>query len=1157
MTELANTDLSGGDCVDIALSGGYAYVAATSCLSKVDLSALSELDTSEVAAYGVAVKGDYAFVGSGTDGLRSIATASMTATDVESWASCDARGVEIYGDFALIADASNGLAAVDISDPTAMVYRSIASLSSGGYYLAVSGTLAAVASGDSIYIIGLTELGDGDADYTLNIISRLGAKRWAYHCQFYGDMLIVADGDSGLSVFYAKEDSIDRMFIMTTTAINVSGVSGKGIAKTGTGLLLVADSAGVQFVSMGNIAPENDWADAIDIGDAIALAYSDNYVYVSCQTVGLVSVDVSDPTNMDALDTLALIPILGLDAEGDKVYACYGSTSPNFRVIDASDPTNLTVLDDTTISATVWDVSVMGSYAYISCNDGVRKVNLTDWNTEYTYSSGFPCHTSLVEGGYVYVAENEGGLLILSSDDLSFVGTYDTDGYACGVAKSGDYCYVPAKTAGIYKIDVSTPSSPELGGWVTNPIDTSTFHGEPISVGIYGDYVLVGLLESADQDLKLIAKSDGAIEYSCPSGTWLAEDVVGVSNFVLLADYINGLKSWMIRGNVTDTLAQNTSLRSRKINSGPFRYLHWLAQNITDESLSGDPPDTVTYRLIYMSNPPPETLLIMENDYDPPDDPFGARTYFDLGQNYDSLFWSAEIVEHLVYPTSADTVWRVDTVEVEYRTDPGALLRVAGGIDYGWSSGLSILFDTLAIIGPDSMDIPAEGWEPIWWEMDGERYSTLSLPYNRPVPEIKLVSSVYLTISPIDSPYVLLIVDGEPLNSWRGLEAGEHSVIPIPAPRLRFPYKISRGWNMISSPATAPARVPHWGLDNLFYYKDGEYRITETMEPGRGYFIYSYGEYQIIDGIQNHRMEFILTEGWNLIGALSDPVSVYSLSTRPEDAIITYSIYTLDSTAGDYEIATMLKSKKGYWVFATRPCTLVMDIDDVRMSKKSLPVVENTARLVLQTDSDRQVLTFGNNKNSSSGYDDGLDLILPPPIPGKNYIGHFQYTGYGNILKRDIRPENECWKLIIRQDCKLTLGSSSEFGAINISGQEITAVVRTGGSIRLPAGEYTVSKTNLISAQMPTITAIQSIAPNPFNSAVEIIADIAQGEANLSIYDLSGKIVRKYSLSGRGTHFIVWNGKDEHDISVPSGIYLTRIHTDDEASSPKKLLLIR
>ena len=1158
-SQLNSTNLSGGNCIDIALSGGYAYVAATNLLSKVNLSGLTESGTAAMVANGVAVKGDYAYVGSGAGGLRSVNTSTMTSPSNATWGSCDARGVAIYGDFAIVADATNGAAVVDISDPTSLAYKATLALGSGGYFVAVSGTLAAVAAGDSIYILGLTEVSDGDANFTMNIIARLGSKGNADDCEFFEDKLMVADGDTGISVYYLNQDSIGYTYLMTTVAKNASGVSDKGVAKTEIGLLVVADSAGVQFLSTGDIQPSIAWAGTSNVGDAIALAYSNDYIFVSCQTTGLISVDISSIADtLKALDTLTGAPSLGIDAEGDKVYQCRGTASPNFRIIDASDPTSLSVESSTNIGSTVWDVDVVGNYAYLACTDGVRMVDVTDWSIDHTYTSEYPCVSILVDGSYVYIAEEEGGLLILGSSLLDSVGRYNTADLAWGLAKNGNFCYIGDKTGGLYKINVSDPANPDLtsSGWGSNPLDTSVFHGQPIAVNVYDDYLLVGLLESDDQDLKILKISDGTIAYSCPTGTWLSEDAVGVGNYVIMADYGNGIKAWHTRGDITDSLNTNTVLHSTKVNTGPFRYIHWRANNVQDSS-DAAPVDTSTYRLLYgNADPASDTIVIMNNDYDPPDGPFG-RSYFEIGNAYNFLFWSENIVEHRLYPTAADSVWSVDSIEIEYKSTAGLLRTASAGISYGWGDSAGITFDTSATIGIDPLDIPVSGEASLYWEIDSIEYSTVSLPYNEPVPELKLVASVYLTIEPPASDIISFIIDGEPLNSTRGLDAGEHTVLAIPAGNLVFPFRIAGGWSMISIPSTAPVDISEWGIGSAFYFEDGAYNITDTLEPGRGYFVWTPGKYQFIRGMQNFGMQKILQSGWNLVGGLADPVSVYSMRTSPDDAIATYCIYTLADDRINYDIVDNLVSKKAYWIFAFEPCTLFVNSDEIVMAKQSRKVIENIAVLKLSDSDNHQTLQIGFDSDGSSKYDDGLDLILPPSIPNSENLGYLRYSGPSGELSRDIRKPEDSWNLVITKKCKLTFGSDYRYGNLAISGSGIGAILHAGSSIELKRGTYNLYRTSGMMALTPTITAISDIYPNPFNSAVKITADLAQNSGNLIVYDIAGRTVRNFEISGVGRHILIWDGKDIDGNNVPSGVYFAKFLADGDCGNPMKLLLLR
>lgn len=62
---------------------------------------------------------------------------------------------------------------------------------------------------------------------------------------------------------------------------------------------------------------------------------------------------------------------------------------------------------------------------------------------------------------------------------------------------------------------------------------------------------------------------------------------------------------------------------------------------------------------------------------------------------------------------------------------------------------------------------------------------------------------------------------------------------------------------------------------------------------------------------------------------------------------------------------------------------------------------------------------------------------------------------------------------------------------------------------------------------------------------------------NLSIYNLKGQNV-KHLVSeqlSEGQHSVVWNGKNDNNESVSSGIYFYKFKTDDKEISRKMILM--
>jgi len=100
----------------------------------------------------------------------------------------------------------------------------------------------------------------------------------------------------------------------------------------------------------------------------------------------------------------------------------------------------------------------------------------------------------------------------------------------------------------------------------------------------------------------------------------------------------------------------------------------------------------------------------------------------------------------------------------------------------------------------------------------------------------------------------------------------------------------------------------------------------------------------------------------------------------------------------------------------------------------------------------------------------------------------------------------------------------------------------------------------------PQITELLGNYPNPFNPETTITFFTAEGAENaeIVIYNLKGQKVRNLecgeSLStttDRVGYSITWNGKDDNNQPVGSGIYFYQLKVDDKFISAKKMILMK
>ncbi|MBN2413019.1 T9SS type A sorting domain-containing protein, partial [candidate division KSB1 bacterium] len=95
-------------------------------------------------------------------------------------------------------------------------------------------------------------------------------------------------------------------------------------------------------------------------------------------------------------------------------------------------------------------------------------------------------------------------------------------------------------------------------------------------------------------------------------------------------------------------------------------------------------------------------------------------------------------------------------------------------------------------------------------------------------------------------------------------------------------------------------------------------------------------------------------------------------------------------------------------------------------------------------------------------------------------------------------------------------------------------------------GLFTVSEGNAINKEneIPKEFSISQNYPNPFNPSTKIKYSLPQNsQVNITIYNINGKVVETIinNFQMQGTYEINWQGTDNENHKVPSGIYFYRI----------------
>ena len=97
--------------------------------------------------------------------------------------------------------------------------------------------------------------------------------------------------------------------------------------------------------------------------------------------------------------------------------------------------------------------------------------------------------------------------------------------------------------------------------------------------------------------------------------------------------------------------------------------------------------------------------------------------------------------------------------------------------------------------------------------------------------------------------------------------------------------------------------------------------------------------------------------------------------------------------------------------------------------------------------------------------------------------------------------------------------------------------------------------------ELPKSKIALSNYPNPFNPETTISFSVTQNSdfVSLEIYNIKGQKVKKLEIRNMklGINEVVWDGKDENNKPVSSGVYMYQLKVDGKAVASKKCLLLK
>lgn len=403
-----------GHAYGVAVSGIYAYVANwDSGLRVIDVSnptspvEVGFYDTPEPAR-DVAISGSYAYLANDIGGLRVINVGNpVTPSEVGFYDTPgQAYGIAVNGNYAYVADKSAGLRVVNVSNPAAPIEVGFYDVPWLAHEVDTSDNYAYVADDDGS--LRVVDVSVPDAPIEVGFYDTPG---YSYGVAVSGSYAYVADWNSGLRIVDVSNPTtpVEVGFYDTPDIARSVAVSGN--------YAYVADSdAGLRVVDVSAPAAPIEVGFYDTPGRAYEVAVSANYVYVADGSGGLRVVDVSNPFIPTEVGFLYTGLALGIAVSGN--YAYVAAESAGLRVIDVSNPASpIQVGFFGTQGDVARDVAVSGDLVYlVALYSGLRVFDVS--NPANPIQEGFYNTIGYAEGvaiagNYTYVADGEGGLLIL------------------------------------------------------------------------------------------------------------------------------------------------------------------------------------------------------------------------------------------------------------------------------------------------------------------------------------------------------------------------------------------------------------------------------------------------------------------------------------------------------------------------------------------------------------------------------------------------------------------------------------------------------------------------------------------------------------------------------------------------------------------------
>jgi uncharacterized delta-60 repeat protein len=376
-----------------------------------------------------------------------------------------------------------------------------------------------------------------------------------------------------------------------------------------------------------------------------------------------------------------------------------------------------------------------------------------------------------------------------------------------------------------------------------------------------------------------------------------------------------------------------------------------------------------------------------------------------------------------------------------------------------------------------------------------------------------------------------------------------------------FNYSVDSKWNLVSVPLNVidGRKTTVFGTANssAFSFQNG-YLPKDTLQNLVGYWLkFSTAQNIWIAGTGFTKDTVDLQAGWNLIGALSVPVSVNSVVTVPLN-IIRSQFYGYNN---GYTTVDSLRPIKGYWVKIDVDGKLILSSVSAISKPNNNPfaILQKLNKLIVKDkDNKSTILYFGNISD-----DFEIEQYSLPPLPPYGVLDS-RFEGDQSVFVPSAANQREKKILISAEAYPITISweildkDENGFELYCSNNSKIKYSLENSGNAELSskeaAGIYLKYSGKDNSNKLPVTYALNQNYPNPFNPATELKYQLPSASfVSLKVYNVIGQevatLVSEYETPGFKS--VEWDAS-----SMPSGVYIYRLCAD-HFSDGKKMILMK